>query len=59
MRVHRDENGQVGGIEVLLRETAWKGHPDPEDVDNPMIAPQDYDARQCGRVLGDLQNRDL
>ena len=37
-------------------ETARKGYPDPENVDNSMIAPQDYDARQSGRVL-ELQNR--
>ena len=35
-----------------------KGYPDPEDVDNPMIALQDYDVRQSGRVL-ELQSRDL
>ena len=45
-------------IEVLLRETARKSYPDPENVNNPMIAPQDYDVRQSGRVL-ELQNRDL
>ena len=55
----RDEDSSYPkGIEVLLREMARKGHPDPENVDNPMIAPQDYDARQSGRVL-ELQNRDL
>ena len=43
---------------ALLRETAGKGCPDPEDVDNPTIAPKDYDVRQSGRVL-ELQNRDL
>ena len=37
------------GSEVLL---------DPENVDNPMIPPQDYDVRQSGRVL-ELQNRNL
>ena len=31
---------------------------DPENVDNPMIPPQDYDVRPFGRVL-ELQNRDL
>ena len=46
------------GIEVLLMETARKGYPDPENVDNPMTAPQEFDARQFGRVL-ELQNRDL
>ena len=42
----------------MLRETARKGYPDPEEVDNHMIAPQDYDVRQSGRVL-EIQNRDL
>ena len=46
------------GIEVLLRETARRGFPDPENVDNPMIAPQDYHVRPSGRVV-ELQNRDL
>ena len=41
-----------------MRRTAQKGYPDPENVDNPIIAPQDYDVRQSGRVL-ELQNRDL
>ena len=43
-------------IEVLLRETARKSYPD--NVDNPMIAPQDDEVRQSGRVL-ELQNKDL
>ena len=38
--------------------TARKGCPNPENVDNPKIAPQDYDARQSRRVL-ELQNRSL
>ena len=46
------------GIEVLLRETARKVCADPENVDNPMIAPQDCDVLQSGRVL-ELQNRDF
>ena len=45
-------------IEVLLRETARRGYPDPEEVDNPMIAPQDYHIRESGRVL-EFQNKDL
>ena len=44
------------GIEVMLRETIRKSH--PENVDNPMIAHQDYEVRQSGRVL-ELQNKDL
>ena len=46
------------GIEVMLRETARKSYPDPENIGNPVIAPQDYEVRQSGRVL-ELQNRDL
>ena len=45
-------------MEVMLGETARNGYPDPENVDNPMIAPQDYDVHQSRRVL-ELQNRDL
>ena len=45
------------GIEVLLRKTARKGYPDPENIDNPMTASQDYDVRQSGRVL-ELRNKD-
>ena len=41
-----EDSSYFKGIEVLLREMARKGYPDPQDVDNPMIAPQDYDARQ-------------
>ena len=41
-----------------MREPVLKGYPDTEDVDNPMIAPQNYEARQSRRIL-DLQNRAL
>ena len=50
-----EDSSCTKGIEVLLMETARKGYPDPENVDNPKIAPQHYDARQSGRVL-ELQN---
>ena len=53
-----EDSSNPKGIEVLLRDTARKGFPDPEDAKGPMIAPQDCDARQFGRVLK-LQNRDL
>ena len=46
-----EDSSYPKSIEVLLRETARKGYPDPEEVDNPMITPQDYDVRQSGRVL--------
>ena len=53
-----EDRSHPKGIEVLLTETAKKGYPDPENFDNPMSAPLDYDVRQSGRVL-ELQNRDL
>ena len=53
-----EDSSYPKGIEVMLRETARKSYPDPEDIDNPMISPQDYDIRQSERVL-ELQNRDL
>ena len=58
MSKHRVTRKEKKGIEALLRETARKGCPDPEEVNNPIIAPQDYDIRQSGRVL-ELQNKDL
>ena len=45
-------------IEVLLRVTARKGNPGSQVVDNPMVAPQDYEVRQSARVL-EFQIRDL
>ena len=42
----------------MLRETARKSNLDPENIDNPMIAPQGYEVRQSGRVL-ELQQRSL
>ena len=50
-----EESTYPKGIEVMLRETAWKSY--PENVDYPMIAPRDYEVRQSGRVL-ELQNKD-
>ena len=32
-------------FEVLLMEAARKSYPDPENPDNPMIAPRDYGNR--------------
>ena len=58
MKRQGEDSSYPRGIEILLRETAKKVYPDPEDVDNPMIAAQDYDVRQSGRVL-ELQNRAL
>ena len=53
-----EDNSYCKAIEGLLRATARKIKPEAEDVDNPMIAPQDYDVRQSGRVL-ELRNRSL
>ena len=51
-------NSYCKAIEGLLRAMAGKIHPESDDVDNSMIAPQDYDVRQPGRVL-ELRNRSL
>ena len=40
-----EDSSYSEGIEVWLRETARKGFPDPENVDNPVLAPQDYNVR--------------
>ena len=53
-----EDNSYCETIEGLLRATARKIHPEAEDVDNPMIAPQDFVVRQSGRVL-ELRNRSL
>ena len=53
-----EDSSYPKGIEVMLRETARKNYPDPDNVDNSMIAPQDYDVHQSGRVL-EHQNKDL
>ena len=52
-----EDSSYPKGIEVLLREVARKSYPDPENVDNPMITPWDYEVRQSVRVLV-LQNKD-
>ena len=39
------------GVEGQLRAAAQRGYPNPEDAEDPMIAPPDYDVRQSGRVL--------
>ena len=44
-----EDSSYTKGIEALLRETARKGYPDPEEVNNPMIAPQDQDHPRSGR----------
>ena len=46
------------GVEGQLRAAAERGYPNPEDAEDHMMAPPDYEVRQSGRVL-ELQNRDL
>ena len=53
-----EDSSHRKGIEVLLTETARKGYPDTENVDNPKSAPQGYVVRQSGRGW-ELQNWDL
>ena len=52
------DNSRLRGSESQLRAAAQRCYPNPEDAEDPMIAPPDYDVRQSGRVL-ELQNRDL
>ena len=40
-----EDSSYLEGIEVLLRDTAPKSFPDPENPDNPLIAPRDYGNR--------------
>ena len=53
-----EDNSYCKTIEGLLSATARKIFPESEDIDNPMIAPQDFVVRQSGRVL-ELRNRSL
>ena len=53
-----EDSSYPKGIEVMLRVTARKSNPDPENDGNPMIAPRDYEVRQSGLVL-ELQNKEL
>ena len=47
----QDEDSSYStGTEVLLKETSKKNFPYTEDVENPMIAPQDCDNRLSERV---------
>ena len=52
-----EDSSYPKGVEDMLRETARKSYPDPENVDNSMIAPRYYEVRQSVRVLV-LQNED-
>ena len=51
-----EDNSRERGVESQLRAAAQRGY--PEDAEDPMVAPPDYDIRQSGRVL-ELQNSDL
>ena len=53
-----EDSSYPKGLEILLRETTKRNCPNAEDIDNPKIAPQDYDVRQSERVL-EFQNRDF
>ena len=55
---HVEDNSYCKTIDGLLTTIARKIYPESEDVDNPMIAPQEYDVRQSRRVL-ELRNRSL
>ena len=46
------------GVKGQPRAAAQRGYPNPEDAEDPMMAPPDNEIRQSGRVL-ELQNRDL
>ena len=46
------------GMDALLWEATRKVFSDPVNVHDLMVAPQDYDVHQSGRVL-ELENRDL
>ena len=56
--IQTEDNSRLRGVESQLRTAAQLGYPNPEDAEDPMIAPPHYDVRQPGRVL-ELQNRDL
>ena len=59
LRKRQDEDSSYPkGFEILLRETTKRNCPNAEDVDNPKIAPQDYDVRQSERDW-EFQNRDF
>ena len=49
-----EDTSRERGVEIQLRATAQRCH--PEDATDPMMAPQDCDVRQSGRVL-ELQNK--
>ena len=53
-----EDSSYPKSIELLLRDTARKHNPVLENVNILMIAPQDYEVCQSGRVL-ELHNRDL
>ena len=51
-----EDKSRERGVESQPRAAAQRGY--PEDAEDPMVAPPDFDIRQSGRVL-ELQNRDL
>ena len=53
-----EDSSYPKSIEVLLRGATQKRYPYPKNLNNTMIAPQDYEVRQSVRVL-ELQNKDF
>ena len=52
-----EDDSRLRGVEGQLRAAAQPGYPNPEDAEDPMIAPPDFGVRQSGGVL-ELQYRD-
>ena len=46
-----DDFSRERGIESQLGAAAQRAYRDQEDATDPMVAPQDYDVRQSGKVL--------
>ena len=56
-RKRTEDISRERGIESQLRAAAQRTYRDQEDATDPMVAPQDFDIRESGRVL--VQNSDL
>ena len=53
-----EDISRLRGIEAQSRATAQRAYRDKEDATDTMVAPQDCDVRQSGRVL-ELRNSDI
>ena len=51
-----EDNSRERGVETQQRAAVQRGY--PEDAEDPMVVPPDYDIRQSGSFL-ELQNRDF